>query len=92
MHHRGESASDRHTRRTAKLESVEAAVPARPQDHQAPPRSSTRKEAIRFRTDRDAPAAYRRTGSGWQTRIRADPGKSAPKALALITPRRGGRR
>jgi len=37
------------------------------------------KEAIKLRIDHDVLAAYRRTGSGWQTRINADLRKAARK-------------
>jgi uncharacterized protein (DUF4415 family) len=37
------------------------------------------KEAIKLRIDQDILAAYRRTGSGWQTRINADLRKAAKK-------------
>ena len=37
------------------------------------------KEAIKLRLDHDVLAAYRRTGSGWQTRINADLRKAARK-------------
>jgi uncharacterized protein (DUF4415 family) len=37
------------------------------------------KEAIKLRLDRDILAAYRKTGSGWQTRINADLRKAARK-------------
>lgn len=37
------------------------------------------KEAIKLRIDREVLAAYRRTGSGWQTRINADLRKAARK-------------
>jgi uncharacterized protein (DUF4415 family) len=37
------------------------------------------KEAVKLRLDHDVLAAYRRTGSGWQTRINADLRKAARK-------------
>ena len=37
------------------------------------------KEAIKLRIDHDVLVAYRRTGSGWQTRINADLRKAARK-------------
>jgi uncharacterized protein (DUF4415 family) len=37
------------------------------------------KEAIKLRLDHDVLAAYRKTGSGWQTRINADLRKAARK-------------
>ena len=37
------------------------------------------KEAVKFRLDHDVLAAYRKTGSGWQTRINADLRKAARK-------------
>jgi uncharacterized protein (DUF4415 family) len=37
------------------------------------------KEAIKLRIDQDVLAAYRKTGSGWQTRINADLRKAAKK-------------
>ena len=37
------------------------------------------KEAIKLRIDQDVLATYRRTGSGWQTRINADLRKAARK-------------
>jgi uncharacterized protein (DUF4415 family) len=37
------------------------------------------KEAIKLRIDHDVLAAYRRTGSGWQTRMNADLRKAARK-------------
>jgi uncharacterized protein (DUF4415 family) len=37
------------------------------------------KEAIKLRIDHDVLTAYRRTGSGWQTRINADLRKAARK-------------
>jgi uncharacterized protein (DUF4415 family) len=39
------------------------------------------KEAIKLRLDHDVLAAYRRTGSGWQTRINADLRKAARKLM-----------
>ena len=37
------------------------------------------KEAIKLRIDQDILTAYRKTGSGWQTRINADLRKAAKK-------------
>jgi uncharacterized protein (DUF4415 family) len=37
------------------------------------------KEAVKLRLDHDVLAAYRKTGSGWQTRINADLRKAAKK-------------
>ena len=37
------------------------------------------KEAVKLRLDHDILAAYRKTGSGWQTRINADLRKAAKK-------------
>jgi uncharacterized protein (DUF4415 family) len=37
------------------------------------------KEAVKLRLDHDVLAAYRKTGSGWQTRINADLRKAARK-------------
>ena len=37
------------------------------------------KEAVKLRLDHDILAAYRKTGSGWQTRINADLRKAARK-------------
>lgn len=37
------------------------------------------KEAVKLRPDHDVLAAYRKTGSGWQTRINADLRKAAKK-------------
>lgn len=37
------------------------------------------KEAVKIRLDHDILAAYRKTGSGWQTRINADLRKAAKK-------------
>ena len=37
------------------------------------------KEAVKPRLDHDVLAAYRKTGSGWQTRINADLRKAAKK-------------
>jgi uncharacterized protein (DUF4415 family) len=37
------------------------------------------KEAVKLRLDRDILAAYRKTGTGWQTRINADLRKAARK-------------
>jgi uncharacterized protein (DUF4415 family) len=37
------------------------------------------KEAVKLRLDHDVIAAYRKTGSGWQTRINADLRKAAKK-------------
>ena len=37
------------------------------------------KEAVKLRLDHDVLAAYRRTGSGWQTRINADLRRAARK-------------
>lgn len=37
------------------------------------------KEAVKLRIDHDVLAAYRKTGSGWQTRINADLRKAARK-------------
>jgi uncharacterized protein (DUF4415 family) len=37
------------------------------------------KEAVKLRLDYDVLAAYRKTGSGWQTRINADLRKAARK-------------
>ena len=37
------------------------------------------KEAVKLRLDHDVLAAYRTTGSGWQTRINADLRKAARK-------------
>jgi uncharacterized protein (DUF4415 family) len=37
------------------------------------------KEAIKLRLDHDVLAAYRKTGSGWQTRINADLREAARK-------------
>jgi uncharacterized protein (DUF4415 family) len=37
------------------------------------------KEAVKLRIDHDILAAYRKTGSGWQTRINADLRKAARK-------------
>ena len=37
------------------------------------------KEAVKLRIDHDVLAAYRNTGSGWQTRINADLRKAAKK-------------
>ena len=39
------------------------------------------KEAIKLRLDHDVLAAYRKTGSGWQTRINADLRKAARKLM-----------
>ncbi len=39
------------------------------------------KEAIKLRIDQDILAAYRETGSGWQTRINADLRKAAKKLV-----------
>jgi len=37
------------------------------------------KEAVKLRLDHEIVAAYRKTGSGWQTRINADLRKAAKK-------------
>jgi uncharacterized protein (DUF4415 family) len=37
------------------------------------------KEAVKLRLDHDVLAAYRKTGTGWQTRINADLRKAARK-------------
>jgi uncharacterized protein (DUF4415 family) len=37
------------------------------------------KEAVKLRLDHDVLAAYRKTGSGWQTRINTDLRKAAKK-------------
>jgi uncharacterized protein (DUF4415 family) len=37
------------------------------------------KEAVKLRLDHDVLTAYRKTGSGWQTRINADLRKAAKK-------------
>ena len=37
------------------------------------------KESVKLRLDHDILAAYRKTGSGWQTRINADLRKAAKK-------------
>jgi uncharacterized protein (DUF4415 family) len=39
------------------------------------------KEAVKLRLDHDVLAAYRKTGSGWQTRINADLRKAARKLV-----------
>jgi len=39
------------------------------------------KEAVKLRLDHDILAAYRKTGSGWQTRINADLRKAARKLV-----------
>jgi uncharacterized protein (DUF4415 family) len=39
------------------------------------------KEAIKLRLDHDVLAAYRKTGSGWQTRINADLRRAARKLM-----------
>ncbi len=43
------------------------------------------KEAVKLRLDHDVLAAYRKTGSGWQTPINADLAKGRAKAGGLIT-------
>ena len=45
----------------------------RQQDHQTWPTAlENPKEAVKLRLDHDVLAAYRKTGSGWRTRINAD--------------------
>jgi uncharacterized protein (DUF4415 family) len=39
------------------------------------------KEAVKLRLDHDVLTAYRKTGSGWQTRINADLRKAARKLV-----------
>lgn len=43
------------------------------------PRLDNPKEAVKLRIDHDVLAAYRKTGSGWQTRINADLRKASKK-------------
>ena len=40
------------------------------------------KEAIKLRLDHDVLTAYRKTGSGWQTRINADLRRAARKLMS----------
>jgi len=55
-------------------------ITARQQDRQAWPAAPGKfKEAVKLRLDRDVLAAYRKTGSGRQTRINADLRKAARK-------------
>jgi uncharacterized protein (DUF4415 family) len=61
------------------LEHIERCSTRR-QDHQArPPPLERPKEAVKLRLDHNVLAAYRKTGSGWQTRINADLRKAARK-------------